>query len=275
MRLNRYIKAVALSMVMTMVLSFSALAATVPSIGDYANLTDEEVATVLNEKFATSADGMSQPEKVTLFNNVQYWYDAGNVDAYTPQNLKADLQNQNNSQEKVAAAEAKTVEAAKKDVDAVKGLNIKPDLQGGSDALSGFSRVISLLTGILATLAVIGTTIFTACDICYIGFPFLHAKMEKAGSSGGTMSAESKSGKGTKFALVTDDAISAYEDAQKNGGSPWGLYLKKRIVTFIMLAIIIYILLTGNITIIIKIALNLVGGIVDQLNKFAESTKVG
>lgn len=144
------------------------------------------------------------------------------------------------------------------------------NIGGASNILVGFQDLISLLMGIGAYLAILGMGVFTACDVCYLSIPFFHSKMEDAGNSGGKMSTPSKENGGTKFALVTDDAIWAYNKAQEEQKQPWVLYLKRRIVAFIMVSIVIYILLTGQISIVIDIALNMTRGIIDQLVNMAK-----
>ena len=151
------------------------------------------------------------------------------------------------------------------------GLFKPADLTGAATTLASFVGPLTLFTGILATVAILGLSLFTACDVIYLSFPIAHAKMDSAGAGSGMMGGSTKDG-GTKFRLVTDDAMQVYEETSKDGRSPWVPYLKRRGLTFILMAIIIYILLTGKITLIIDISLNLVQGIIDSLSKLAADT---
>lgn len=171
-----------------------------------------------------------------------------------------------------AAASAGTTQEVKKNISTQLGGLFKPaDLTGAATTLASFVGPLTLFTGILATVAILGLSLFTACDVIYLSFPIAHAKMDSAGAGGGMMGGSTKDG-GTKFRLVTDDAVQVYEETSKDGRSPWMPYLKRRGLTFILMAIIIYILLTGKITLIIDISLNLVQGIIDSLSKLAADT---
>lgn len=184
----------------------------------------------------------------------------------------SELRDLSGTAESEAAAEAGTTQEVKKNISTELGGLFKPaDLGGAATTLASFVGPLTLFTGILATAAILGLSLFTACDVIYLSFPIAHSKMDSAGASGGAMSGSTRDG-GTKFRLVTDDAVQVYEDTSKDGRSPWMPYLKRRGLTFILMAIIIYILLTGKITLIIDISLNLVQGIIDSLSKLAAST---
>lgn len=147
--------------------------------------------------------------------------------------------------------------------------NGKANLTQAAVALDGFTPLLSTLTGILATLAILGTTLFTACDICYLSFPLMHEKMDEAGNNGGGMSTQSKATGGSKFRFVTDDAVVAYQQTSQDGRSPWGAYLKRRGLTFICVALIVFLLLSGQITVLITFTLRMVSGIIEQIGNIA------
>jgi len=136
--------------------------------------------------------------------------------------------------------------------------------------LEGFIPIFNMFIGLLTTLIAIGMTIFTAFDIAYIAFPVVREKCEDAKISGkGTMTKQGKNGQ-TELRWVSDDAqFVVSECSVENGRSPWWLYFKRRIVSYIMLAIILFILLTGNIQLITNIVLNVVSGIVEVLQSLA------
>ena len=74
----------------------------------------------------------------------------------------------------------------------------------------------------------------------------------------------------TKLTFITDDAQYAVTaaDTVQSGKSPFVIYLKKRALAFVLLAIVIFILLTGNIGIFATLALKLVQGLLDFLQGF-------
>ena len=70
--------------------------------------------------------------------------------------------------------------------------------------------------------------------------------------------------------FVTDDAQYAVSQGTvESGKSPWGIYFRKRVMSYVLLAIVLFILLTGNISLITNIALNIVSGIMNVLSGLA------
>lgn len=135
--------------------------------------------------------------------------------------------------------------------------------------LSGFVPYISMLLGVMVTLITIFMTVFSAFDIAYIAFPVFRNKCEDAKVNGGGL-AKTKSNGETSLRFVTDDAQYAVQQGTvENGKSPWAIYFKKRVLSYILLAIILFILMTGNITLITNIAVKVVAGIMDVLGSLA------
>lgn len=153
--------------------------------------------------------------------------------------------------------------------DLTNGLNITADTAGATAIMSGFAPIISLVVGIIVTLVTVGMTIFSAFDIAYIAFPVFRNKCEEAKTSGGAMAKTTANGE-TKIRFVTDEAIYAVQECNiQNGKSPWAMYFKKRVLSYILLAIILFILMTGNISLITGIALKVVSGIMNVLSGLA------
>lgn len=150
------------------------------------------------------------------------------------------------------------------------GLNISADTEGAAAVLSGFAPIISLVIGLMATLVTIGMTIFSALDIAYIAFPVFRNKCEDAKAQGsGAMVKKGANGE-TSLRFITDDAQFAVSQGTiESGKSPWTIYFGRRIFSYIILAIILFILLTGNISLITNIALKIVSGIMDVLGGLA------
>lgn len=149
------------------------------------------------------------------------------------------------------------------------GLSTPADTEGAIAALSGFTPLISLLIGVLVTLITVGMTIFSALDIAYIAFPVIRNKGEEAKANGGYGTKVTANGD-VKLTWVTDDAQYAVKEGTIGSGkSPWAIYFKRRVMSYIMLAIILFILMTGNIHLITGIALNLVSGIINVLSGLA------
>lgn len=139
-----------------------------------------------------------------------------------------------------------------------KGLQVGADTGQASDLLSGFTPLINLLLGVLVFGISMAMTIFTGLDMCYIAFPVFRGKCDEKGG-------------GTHPKWITDDAAQSLQQTSTDGSgkNPLTVYFGKRVISFIMIAIMLFILLTGNISLITNIVLNLVSGILDVLQGLA------
>jgi len=144
--------------------------------------------------------------------------------------------------------------------DITQGFTIEADTGAATEMLSGFKPIIELIIGIVVVLITFGMTLFSSFDITYLALPIFRNKADAGKSDGKSW---------TK--LVTQDAIYAVEQSttSNDGKNMWMVYLKRRVVSYIFLGIILFILLTGNITVITDIAINMVSGIMGVLNNLA------
>lgn len=142
--------------------------------------------------------------------------------------------------------------------------NIKADVDTAATSLAGFANIVSWIVGILVFLITISMTFFTACDVCFLTMPVFRNKCEDLKATGG-VGTKSTSGGDTKLMFITDDALNAYQEGTTNGKNPLGIYLKKRIIAFIMLGLVLFVLLTGNINIIVNLVVNIASGIMEAL----------
>lgn len=153
--------------------------------------------------------------------------------------------------------------------DVIGGFAVPADTSSANKLLSGFVAPISTLLGILVVIVTIGMTIFTALDLSYIAFPVFREKCDDKKATGGMGTKTGKDGN-TKLTFITDDAQHAViaADTVQSGKSPFIIYLKTRALSYILLSIVIFILLTGNISIFATLALKLVQGVLDFLQGF-------
>lgn len=145
--------------------------------------------------------------------------------------------------------------------------DIRANTEQAGVALSGVQDLISTIVGMVCYLVVAGMALFTALDLCYITMPVFRNKCEDMKNNGNAAmtKTDGKTGE-TKFRWVTDEAIYAVESCSiETGKQPLGVYIKKRIWAYVMLAIVLFILFTGNIQLIANIAVNLVAGLMDAL----------
>lgn len=144
--------------------------------------------------------------------------------------------------------------------------NVNPDTGTAMGLLSGIMPAINVVLGLMVVVISIGMTVFSALDIIYLAFPAFKLMVDNSierGDKGTTRT--TKDGTVTSR-WVTQDAISAAQDAENtHGGSPWGLYFKRRILAYVFLAIILFILLTGNIFSITTLVTNALQGLFNSL----------
>lgn len=140
------------------------------------------------------------------------------------------------------------------------------DLEVAGKILAPVSGAVSTIVGIAVVLITLLMTLNTAFDIAYIAFPVIRGKMIDSKNSGGAMAKKNSDGS-TSLRLVTDEAQFAVEQVttQNNGGNAMAIYFKKRVVSYVLLAIMLFILLTGNISLITDLAVKVVMGLMEVL----------
>lgn len=135
--------------------------------------------------------------------------------------------------------------------------NVHADLGAAQGTLEPIIEIVNTAIGILATAILILVGLFTAIDILYLEVPAFHASMDQKGMEKGQTN---KSG-GPKAKIVSEDASQAYQEAQETGKNPMIVYLKKRIVAYVAVAIVLYMLLSGNLSLIIEVILKMLNGV--------------
>lgn len=135
--------------------------------------------------------------------------------------------------------------------------NTRPDLATAGQAVSGLEGMISVVVGIALIIACIMVAFFSAMDIIYLAWPVFREKAETSSKSEGMSISR----------FISDEAKFAVKKASTdaNGRSVWGIYLPKRMVAYIGLGLALYILFTGNITVIVSLALKFASGIFNAL----------
>lgn len=151
-------------------------------------------------------------------------------------------------------------------------LKIGADTETASQIIKGLLPVVSTALGFVVIFITTGMTIFSAFDLCYIAFPVFRNKCEDAkaevGMSGGKGNALAKSnGSGTKLRFVSDDAVYAVSSTEtaQTGKNPFLVYFGKRLISYVVLAVLLFILMTDNITVFTDIAIKAVSGILEVI----------
>lgn len=142
--------------------------------------------------------------------------------------------------------------------------NVTPDTGTAMTLLSGVMPMVNTLLGLIVVAISIGMTVFSALDIVYLAFPAFRTKINDSIEARGPGTKTNKDGSVTSR-WVTKDAIFAIEEAEKAQIAPWGSYFKRRVLAYIFLAIILFILLTGNIFAITTLVTNALQGLFSSL----------
>jgi hypothetical protein len=151
--------------------------------------------------------------------------------------------------------------------DITSGMNIRADTEQGRKVLTPLVGVINIILGVIVIGIGVMTTVVTGLDIAYIVFPTFRTGVDTSKSAGGGMigaHSQDKNGDGEgKLRLVSDEAVFAVKSADtiESGKNPLAIYFKKRALGYILLAIVLFVFLTGRITIFTTAALKLVDGI--------------
>lgn len=152
----------------------------------------------------------------------------------------------------------------------VQGMNIPADTTTASLMLSGLQPFITTVLGVIVYAVSMGMTVFTVFDLCYIYLPVFREKAAQVAQGGNAVMTKTNKETGeTKFRFVTDEAMYAVQTCTvESGKHPASVWIKKRILAYILLGLALFLTLTGNITLIVNIVLNIVAGIVGALQSF-------
>ena len=148
--------------------------------------------------------------------------------------------------------------------------NVKADTRSASEVLNGVKEPIGTLVGILAFVVIITMGLFTALDICYIVIPVFRGAYDASADGGSSMTSKTGKGGESKLRWISDDAVYAVKTATvEEGRSPLKVYAFKRMGAYILVAVVIFMLLTGNVQVFINLALELVAGAIELIQKLA------
>lgn len=147
--------------------------------------------------------------------------------------------------------------------------DISADTSAAGTVLSGFRGLIQTVVGLGAWVVTAGMTLFTVSDFMYITIPIFRNKSQEVAQSNPGMARTDSSSGGSRPKWVTFDAHKAVQKEEETGKNAVGFYLYRRIWAFILIAISLYILITGNINLITGLAINWVSGILSALQNMA------
>lgn len=143
--------------------------------------------------------------------------------------------------------------------------NVNPDTGAAMGLLSGIMPALNVVLGLMVVVISIGMSVFSALDIIYLAFPAFRSMVDNSVERGDKGTTRTTKDGTVTSRWVTQDAILAAKDAEKTQGSPWGSYFKRRILAYVFLAAILFILLTGNIFSITTLVTNALQGLFNSL----------
>lgn len=204
--------------------------------------------------FSKEADGnKSQAISITdaSGNSVTYYYDPNDVPAINTMIQKT-----------VAAGQV-----SDKINSMTTDLGIQADTATATSLLSGAIPIVNALLGFLVLIINIAMFIFTALDIAYIVAPQFKEQCDNAAANHPGQ-AKTSSGGEPRFKWITDNAVYALKAANtvETGKNPLWIYLKSRVWTYMILAVVDFILLTGNITVFMNMALDVAEGVLNLIS---------
>ena len=224
---------------------------------------DGSLDSILNQYLTTR---VTQTLIGTLSDGTQVYYVSNGVDQSTAlSNIAAAINARNNSTQSTEDGKQKVAQVGSTITGS--GFEVGADVQTGAKILSGFSGLVSMVLGLMVVLISLGMTVFSACDLAYIAFPVFRNKCEDMKQSGSKIGTKTGSNGETKLRFVTDEAQYAVNAAEttESGKNPFVIYFSKRILSYIILAILLFILLTGRITVFTDLGVKLADGIVNLI----------
>ncbi len=144
-------------------------------------------------------------------------------------------------------------------------IGIGADIEAGTESISGLIPIVNWLLGIATVGITLLLAIVTALDIVYIAFPVFQERANDAASQNPNWGKPDPKNGGTRPIFVSSEAMYAVKAAaaDMNGKNPLTIYFGKRVFAYIMVSVVLFILLTGNINIITNLALNVVSSIMN------------
>ena len=146
--------------------------------------------------------------------------------------------------------------------DAVASLfNQGADITGAMSWFAPFSGPVGIILGVGVVIIMVLLIFTTVMDLVYIGIPMAQVAMNNAANKGGNGGGDDKHPFGVSVDAVKVVEESANSSSGNGGGNVYFKYFKRRIITYIILALCILYLISGSLGGLIGNLLNLVSGI--------------
>lgn len=176
--------------------------------------------------------------------------------------------NYNSSDEEAFVSAIKSAINNEKAIEAMNGITenmgLKADVDGAQQYTSGFVPVVNKFLGTMVIVITISMFLFTAVDILFITMPSFQEAVATNAENGGVMASKSKH-KDIRF--ITREAQYAVKNCTiENGKNPLIVYGWKRLGAHLVLAVLLVVLLSGNLNVFTNIATRLTIGIINAIS---------
>lgn len=166
-----------------------------------------------------------------------------------------------------SAADIENVQSKLRDMN---NMGIEADIASAQGIAHGAIPLVNTVVGFIVIVINLGMFLFTAVDIAYIIAPQFKEALDesghgsRSGGPGGGGGGESKS----KVRFITDNAEYAINAAntKETGKNPLWIYLKSRVWMYMVLGVVDFILLTGNISVFMNAAIRVAEGLLNLLS---------
>ena len=148
-----------------------------------------------------------------------------------------------------------------------KETKVEADIDAGMDSIHGLVPIVNWVLGIATVGISLMLGIATALDIVYIAFPVFQENVNNTAQQNPNMNRPDPKNGGTRPVFVSSEAMFAVKAAaaDPNGKNPLAIYFGKRVFAYIMVSVVLFILLTGNISIITNLALRVVAPVMNVI----------
>lgn len=143
------------------------------------------------------------------------------------------------------------------------GGGIVADTEGAGKLMSGLMPAVGLVLGVIVWIVTVGIVVYTAFEIMYVVFPFMHNAISGEGGE--------KKGKGLDK-MVSGDARRAVEVGDRGEANPLVYYLKSRIIVYVVLGTMIVILVTGGATKLMTLGEKAGAGVTQAIDGIEDNT---
>lgn len=121
--------------------------------------------------------------------------------------------------------------------------------------------VLRVILGVLAIAVLLLLVLSTIVDCCFIGLPVAREALTKGDNNGGAISGHKKPPFVSYDAIKTINETESHLVGSGEYKNPFGVYFKRRIVTYIILALCLFYLVAGEMSGLISWLLSMVSGV--------------